>query len=41
MKNFVSAIEDLKEIANDLGSRFFFLPKNDEFDKITKELSPI
>jgi hypothetical protein len=41
MKNFISAIDDLKEIANDLDSRFFFLPNNDEFDKITKELSQI
>jgi dihydroorotase len=41
MKNFVSAIEDLKEKANDLGPDFFFLPKNDEFVKITKELSQI
>ena len=41
MKDFISAIDDLKEIANDLDSRFFFLPNNDEFDKITKELSLI
>ena len=41
MKNFISAIDDLKEIANDLDSRFFFLTNNDEFDKITKELSQI
>ena len=41
MNNFISAIDDLKEIANDLDSRFFFLPNNDEFDKITKELSLI
>lgn len=27
MKNFMSAIDDLKEIANDLDSRFFFLAK--------------
>jgi hypothetical protein len=41
MNNFISAIDDLKEIANDLDSRFFFLLNNDEFDKITKELSLI
>ena len=41
MKNFISAIDDLKEIANDLDSRFFFFPNNDEFDKIKKELSQI
>jgi hypothetical protein len=41
MNNFVSAIDDLKEIAADLDSRFFLLPNNDEFDKITKELSLI
>lgn len=41
IKNFKSAIDDLKDIANDLDSRFFFLPSNDEFEETTKELSLI
>jgi hypothetical protein len=41
IKSFKSAIDDLKDIANDLDSRFFFLPKNDEFEATTKELSLI
>ncbi len=41
IKNFKSAIDDLKDIANDLDSRFFYLPKNDEFEETTKELSLI
>lgn len=41
IKNFKSAIDDLKDIANDLDSRFFFLPNNDEFEETTKELSLI
>lgn len=41
IKNFKNAIDDLKDVANDLDSRFFFLPKNDEFQQITKELSLI
>ena len=39
IKNFKDAIDDLKDVANDLDSRFFFLPNNDEFQEITKELS--
>jgi hypothetical protein len=41
IKNFKSAIDDLKDIANDLDSRFFFLPNNSEFEEVTKELSLI
>ena len=41
IKSFKSAIDDLKDIANDLDSRFFYLPSNDEFEEITKELSLI
>jgi hypothetical protein len=41
IKSFKSAIDDLKDIANDLDSRFFFLPTNLEFEDITKELSLI
>lgn len=41
IKSFKSAIDDLKDIANDLDSRFFFLPINVEFEDITKELSLI
>lgn len=41
IKGFKSAIDDLKDIANDLDSRFFFLPNNDEFEATTKELSLI
>jgi hypothetical protein len=41
VKDFKAAIDDLKEIANDLDSRFFFLPANDEFEETTKELSLI
>lgn len=39
IKNFKDAIDDLKDVANDLDSRFFFLPNNDKFQEITKELS--
>ena len=41
IRSFKSAIDDLKNIANDLDSRFFFLPNNDEFEETTKELSLI
>lgn len=41
IKNFKATIDDLKDIANDLDSRFFFLPNNVEFEEITKELSLI
>jgi predicted nuclease with TOPRIM domain len=39
IKNFKSAIDDLKDVANDLDSRFFFLPNNDVFQQTSKELS--
>ena len=39
IKNFKDAIDDLKDVANDLDSRFFFLPNNGKFQEITKELS--
>jgi hypothetical protein len=39
IKNFKSAIDDLKDIAADLESRFFFLPNISDFEETTKELS--
>lgn len=39
IKNFKSAIDDLKEDASDLESRFFFLPQFPDFEETTKELS--
>ncbi len=39
IKNFKSAIDDLKDVASDLESRFFFLPKIPDFQETTKELS--
>ena len=39
IKNFKAAIDDLKEIASDLESRFFFLPNIPDFEETTKELS--
>lgn len=39
IKNFKSSIDDLKEVAADLESRFFFLPNNFDFQETTKELS--
>jgi hypothetical protein len=39
IKNFKTAIDDLKEVAADLESRFFFLPKMPDFQETTKELS--
>lgn len=41
IKSFKSAIDDLKEIAGDLESTFFFLPNLPEFNETTKELSLI
>lgn len=41
IRNFKGAIDDLKDVANDLDSRFFFLPKNNVFQETTKELSLI
>jgi hypothetical protein len=41
IKNFKSAIDDLKEVASDLESRFFFLPNISDFQETTKELSLI
>lgn len=41
IKSFKDAIDDLKDVANDLDSRFFFLPNNDDFQETTKELSLI
>ena len=39
IKNFKDAIGDLKDVANDLDSRFFFLSNNEEFQETTIELS--
>ena len=39
IKNFKSSIDDLKEVASDLESRFFFLPNDVDFQETTKELS--
>lgn len=39
IKNFKSSIDELKEVAADLESRFFFLPNNFDFQETTKELS--
>ncbi len=41
IKNFKTAIDDLKEVASDLESTFFFLPNIAEFKETTKELSLI
>ena len=38
-KSFKLAIDDFKETASDLESRFFFLPKMPSFTETTKELS--
>ena len=35
-KNFKNAIDDLEEMANDLESRFFFLPSMPDFQETTK-----
>lgn len=39
IKNFKASVDDLKDIASDLESRFFFLPNIDGFQETTKELS--
>jgi hypothetical protein len=39
IKNFKSAVDDLKEICDDLESVFFFLPKMPDFNETTKQLS--
>ncbi len=41
IKNFKASINDLKDIAADLESRFFFLPNITDFQETTKELSLI
>ncbi len=41
INDFKNAIEDLKEMASDLESTFFFLPNIPAFNEITKELSLI
>jgi hypothetical protein len=41
IKKFKTAIDDLKEIASDLESTFFFLPNMENFNETTKELSLI
>lgn len=41
IKNFKASIDDLKDVANDLDSRFFFLPNIEEFKETTRELSLI
>lgn len=39
IKNFKHAIDDLKDVASDLDSRFFFLPNIADFQETTIELS--
>ncbi len=39
IKQFKAAIDDLKDVAADLESRFFFLPNISDFQETTKELS--
>ena len=39
IKKFKASIDDLKDVAADLESRFFFLPNISDFQEITKELS--
>ncbi len=41
LKSFKAVVDDLTEIANDLDSRFFFLPNNEAFTETTKALSLI
>ncbi len=41
IKNFKSVIDDLKEIAEDLESVFFFLPSMPDFKETTQKLSLI
>ena len=39
IKNFKAALDDLKDVAADLDSIFFFLPNINDFQETTKELS--
>lgn len=39
IKKFKASIDDLKDVASDLESRFFFLPNINDFQETTKELS--
>jgi len=39
IKKFKASIDDLKDVAADLDSRFFFLPNITDFQETTKELS--
>jgi hypothetical protein len=39
IKSFKASIDDLKDVAADLESRFFFLPNISDFQETTKELS--
>ncbi|HMC84578.1 MAG TPA: hypothetical protein VKI61_03600, partial [Chitinophagaceae bacterium] len=39
IKNFKAAMDDLKDVARDLESTFFFLPNLPDFKETTKELS--
>jgi hypothetical protein len=39
IQNFKASMDDLKDVANDLESRFFFLPNIPDFEETTKELS--
>ena len=39
IKKFKAATDDLKDVAADLESRFFFLPNISDFQETTKELS--
>lgn len=39
IKRFKASIDDLKDVAADLESRFFFLPNISDFQETTKELS--
>lgn len=41
IKSFKSSMDDLKDVAADLESRFFFLPGMNDFQETTKELSLI
>ena len=39
IRNFKTAIDDLKEVGADLESVFFFLPATPQFKETTKQLS--
>ncbi len=39
IKNFKAAMDDLRDAADDLESRFFSLPATPDFEDTTKELS--